>query len=159
MPTLHLICGLPGSGKSTLAAKLERELPALLFTPDTWIQRMNKDGHKKGKRKLVEELQWDAAQKALRLGLDVILENGFWTKQERLQYREQAHAIGAKTMLHFLDVPADELKSRLHNRNKNLPLHGSYVHPDLIDIWLTEFESPTAGVFRKISPSRCTFNV
>lgn len=143
MPTLHLICGLPGSGKSTLAAKLECELPGLLFTPDAWIERMNKDGHKKGKRKLVEELQWDAARKALRLGLDVILENGFWSKYERQQYREQATATGAQTILHFLDVPTDELKSRLHNRNKSLPPNACYVNPDLIDIWLTEFEPPS----------------
>lgn len=65
-----MICGLPGSGKSTLAAKLEGELPALLFTPDEWIHRMNEDGHNKGKRKLVEELQWRVALKVLSLGVE-----------------------------------------------------------------------------------------
>ena len=144
MSTLHLICGLPGSGKSTLAAKLEHDLPALLFAPDEWIERMNEDGHKKGKRKLVEELQWDVARKVLRLGLDVILENGFWSKQERQQYRNEAVAIGAQTKLYFLDVPTDELKRRLHERNKNLPANAFYVNPDLIDIWVNEFEPPTA---------------
>lgn len=144
MPTLHLICGLPGSGKSTLAAKLELDLPALLFTPDEWIERMNEDGHKKGKRKLVEALQWDVARKALRLRLNVILENGFWNKQERQRYREQATAIGAQTKVHFLDVPPEELKRRLHERNKNLHANSFYVNPDLIDLWLKEFEPPTA---------------
>lgn len=143
MATLHLICGLPGSGKSTLAAKLEKELPALLFSPDEWIERMNEDGHKKGKRKLVEELQWDVARKALKLGIDVVLENGFWSKQERTLYRNQASEIGAKAKLYFLDVPPDELKNRLRLRNENLPSSAFYVNPDLIDVWLKEFEPPT----------------
>lgn len=139
-----MICGLPGSGKSTLAAKLEQDLSALLFTPDEWIERMNEDGHKKGKRKLVEELQWDVARKALRLGLDVILENGFWSKQEREQFKLEAAAVGASTKLYFLDVPPEELKRRLHARNNNLPANAFYVNPDLIDTWLKEFEPPTA---------------
>ena len=138
-----MICGLPGSGKSTLAAKLERDLPALLFTPDEWIERMNEDGHKKGKRKLVEDLQWRVARNALRLGLDVVLENGFWSKQEREQFRLEAAAVGATTKLYFLDVPPEELKRRLHARNMNLPANAFYVNPDLIDTWLKEFEPPT----------------
>lgn len=139
-----MIRGLPGSGKSTLALQLERYLPGLLFTPDEWIERMNEEGHKKGKRKLVETLQWDVALKALRLGLNVILENGFWYKQERQDFREQAAAIGAETKLHFLDVPPEELKRRLNERNRNLPTNACFVNPDLIDLWLSEFESPTA---------------
>lgn len=139
-----MICGLPGSGKSTLAAKLERDLPALRFSPDEWIEHMNEDGHKKGKRKLVEELQWDVARKVLRLGVTVILENGFWSKKERKQYAEEAAAVGAQTKLHFLNVSPEELKRRLHERNKNLPANAFYVNPDLIDLWLKEFEPPTA---------------
>ncbi len=123
--------------------RLERELPALLFTPDVWIERMNEDGHKKGKRKLVEALQWDAGRKALGLGLNVVLENGFWSRQQRWTYRGQAAAVGAQTKLHFLDVSPEELKRRLHHRNSNLPADACYVNPDLIDLWLKEFEPPS----------------
>jgi len=139
-----MICGLPGSGKSTLAAQLEKNLPAMLFTPDEWIERMNEDGHKKGKRKLVEELQWDVARKALKLGLDVVLENGFWSKKERQKYRKEADEVSAKTKLYFLNVLPEELKRRLHERNSNLPANAFYVNPDLIDLWLKEFEPPTS---------------
>lgn len=138
-----MICGLPGSGKTTLAAKLEKELPALLLSPDEWLKRMNTDGHKKGKRKLVEELQWEVALKALKLGQSVVLENGFWSKQERVWYGEQAAAVGARTKLYFLEVAPDELKNRLRKRNENLPANACYVNPDLIDVWLEEFEPPT----------------
>jgi len=139
-----MICGLPGSGKSTLAAKLEAELPALRLIPDAWIARMNEHGHKKGKRKLVESLQWDVAQKTLHLGLDVVLENGFWSKQERQQYRRQAAAVGAQTKLYFLNVSIEELKRRLQARNKNLSGDTFYIDPQKIDSWLVEFEPPTS---------------
>ena len=138
-----MICGLPGSGKSTLASKLETNLPALRLIPDDWIERMNLDGHKPGKRKLVEELQLDVALKALRLGLNVVLENGFWSKHEREQCRKKAASVGAEIKLHFLDVSPAELKERIEKRNKNLQNGEMYVDPDKIDLWLQKFEAPT----------------
>ena len=143
MPTLHLICGLPGSGKSTLANKLERELPALRLAPDVWIKKLNEDGHNGGKRKLIESLQCEVALKALRLGVDVVLENGFWSKLERQQYRELARAECAKTKLYYLDVTVEELKRRLAQRNANLPSDAFYIDPEKLDRFALEFEVPT----------------
>lgn len=140
-----MICGLPGSGKTTLAAKMENEQRVLRLTPDEWIVRMNEEGHKKGKRRLVESLQFDVALKALRLGVDVVLENGFWYRQEREHYRARAVSVGAEVKLHFLDISKDELKRRIENRNQNLSIGSCYVNPDYIDAWLEEFERPDAG--------------
>ena len=144
MATLHLICGLPGSGKTTLAEKLERELPALRLTPDIWIKKFNQDGHNAGKRKLIESIQWDVALRTLKLGVNVVLENGFWSKQERQQYRQQARAQGAQTKLHYLDVSVEELKRRLVKRNANLPPDAFHIAPEKIDRFILEFEPPTA---------------
>jgi predicted kinase len=143
MPTLHLICGLPGSGKSTLAEKLEKELPALRLTPDIWIKKFNEDGHNAGKRKLIESIQCDIAIQVLKLGINVVLENGFWSKQERQQYRERARAHGAQTKLHYLDVTPDELKRRIASRNANLPPDAFHIDPEKIDRFVREFEAPT----------------
>jgi hypothetical protein len=77
MATLFLLCGLPGSGKSTLAKKIERERPALRLTPDEWMERLVGHGYDEEKRSAIEALQWDIAQRALSLGIDVILESGF----------------------------------------------------------------------------------
>jgi len=145
MPTLHLVCGLPGSGKSTLARRLERELPALRLTPDEWMARIvGGDGHDEAKRAAVEAVQWDVAARALTLGLDVILENGFWTRGERDDLRERAAALGAAVRLYYLDVPRDELVRRLEVRNAALPPDTFHVTVEELDLWSMWFEPPTA---------------
>lgn len=142
MSTLHLICGLPGSGKSTLAKKLEKEHPALLLTPDEWMERIVGDGYNDEKRTVIETIQWEIAQQALRLGIDVILESGFWSRKERDDLRIQAKSIGANTKLYFLDVSRDELLRRLRERNKNLPPNTFHVKESDLDEWIKHFEAP-----------------
>src|SRR5204862_8256337 len=122
MPTLHLICGMPGTGKSTLAANLEREHQALRLTPDDWMAVLvGGDGRDQEMRTKIEGLQLNVAVRALELGLDVVLDNGFWSRRERDEYRTRAAAIGAETRLYYLDIPKEEAKRRVALRNQNLP--------------------------------------
>lgn len=143
MPTLFLICGLPGSGKTTLAKRLERERPALRLTADEWMTRIAGDGNDGAKRAAVEEVQWEIAQQVLSLGVDVILESGFWARSERDEFRARATALGADTKLYYLDVPLDELKRRLTLRNAALPPDTFHVHVADLDSWAKGFEPPT----------------
>lgn len=143
MPFLHLICGLPGSGKTTLAKQLERDLPALRLAPDEWMARIVGDGYAEAKRAAVEAVQWEIAARALSLGVDVILENGFWSRSERDDFRARAAALGADTKLHFLDVPRDELLRRLALRNSALPPDTFRVNEAQLDSWSSRFEPPT----------------
>ena len=93
MPVLFLLCGLPGSGKTTLAMRLERERPALRLTPDEWIGALAIDSHDEEKRAAVEALQWEVAAQALVLGVDVVLDWGFWSRSERDDSgRERRHS-------------------------------------------------------------------
>jgi|SRR5579862_120466 len=143
MPTLFLICGLPGSGKTTLAKRLERERPALRLTPDEWMARIVGDGNDGVKRAAVEKVQWEIAQRVLSLGVDAILESGFWARSERDEFRAQAAALGADTKLYYLDVPLDELKRRLTLRNAVLPPDTFHVNVADLDSWASGFEPPT----------------
>jgi len=143
MPILHLICGLPGSGKTTFARRLERDLPALRLAPDEWMARIIGDGYDEAKRAAVEAVQWEIAARALSLGVDVILENGFWSRRERDDFRARAAALGAETRLHFLDVPRDELLRRLALRNATAPPDTFRVDAAQLDSWSRWFEPPT----------------
>ena len=125
MATLILICGMAGAGKTTLAKQLEISRHAIRLCPDEWIKAVLKDESDKSERDRlrdpVEAIQWKMAQRLLCLGVTVILENGFWTKDERDKFRSQGKALGARVELHFLDVPREEVWRRIDRRNSKLP--------------------------------------
>jgi predicted kinase len=148
MATLFLICGLPGSGKTTLAKQLEREHQALRLTPDEWIVRLfgthltlpTLDWC----RDPVEAVQWMVAERALSLGVNVILDFGFWTHNEREGFRSRAAALGARSEVRFLDVPRSVLSARLAARNADLPAYTFRVTEAQLDLWWSLFEPPTS---------------
>ena len=147
MATLILMCGLPGSGKTTLAGQLEHERHALRLTPDEWIVRLF--GNQLTLPTLdwcrdpVETVQWAVAERALSLGINVILDFGFWTRGEREEFRSRASALGARSEVHFLDVGREILSERLAQRNACLPEYAFQVTEAQIDLWWALFEPPT----------------
>jgi predicted kinase len=84
------------------------------------------------------------AQRALSLGLNVILDFGFWTRRERHGFRSQAAALGARSEVRFLDVPRSVLWERLAARNADLPLYAFQVTEAQLDLWWSLFEPPTS---------------
>jgi predicted kinase len=148
MATLFLICGLPGAGKTTLAKQLERSQPALRLAPDEWIAALladlNDTDERDRLRSPVEAVQWEVAKRALTLGIDVVLEWGFWSRDERAWYRSQAEALGARVELRYLALERDELWARLSRRNAQLPPGTFVVTHEQLDLWSAWFEPPSA---------------
>lgn len=142
MATLHLICGLPGSGKSTLARRLEAEGAGVRFAPDDWMLALGFGLYDEAARSHVEQLQWTLAQRLLASGVSVILENGFWSRAEREDYRSIADSLGVRTRLHYLAVPIEELERRIVARNTQMPAE-AVVEPRDLKVWLDVFEPPT----------------
>jgi predicted kinase len=147
MATLFLICGLPGAGKTTLAKQLELAKQALRLCPDEWIAPLLKDASDQAEldrlRSPIESVQWEVAKRVLSLGVNVILENGFWSQDERSSYRSKAESLGAKVELRFLEVSRDELWTRLSKRNANLPPGTFVVTKEQLEVWWSWFEPPT----------------
>lgn len=143
MATLFLMVGLPGAGKTTLAKRLEAERPALRLTPDEWMVTLGFDGFDEAARARVETLQWRVAARALVLGTDVVLDFGFWSREERAEFRRRARSLGAEVAIRFLDVPPSVLRERLAERRASGSWATFPVTERQLDGYLALFEAPT----------------
>jgi predicted kinase len=147
MATLYLMVGLPCSGKTTLAHKLEREQSALRLTPDEWqIRLFGQDAEEPEhdvRHTLIETMLWNIASRALALGTNVILDFGFWAREEREDFRLRAKELGASSEVHFLDVSEDELMRRLAVRNSQLSQESFHIPEDMMKPWIAFFQRPT----------------
>ena len=146
-PTLHLIVGLPGAGKTTLARRLGRDFRALRLTPDDWITTLYGASPSQpvldAARDPVERLQWEVAARTLELGVSVVLDFGFWSRDERELFRSRAAALGARTQVHALIVPLDDLWARVERRNLALPPGAFHVTRGQLEKWWSLFEAPS----------------
>jgi hypothetical protein len=142
MPVLHLICGLPGSGKSTLAHKLERGENTIWLSADEWMSQIVGDGYDEERRAAIERSQWELAKKLLKLGVNVVLDNGFWSRSERQTLCKEAAELGARTRLHVLDVRFAELQERVADRNRALPANAFPINAQDLEEWSKLFERP-----------------
>ena len=147
MATLHLMVGLPCSGKTTLAQKLEHELPALRLTPDEWqIRLFGQDAEEPehdARHSLIEAMLWNTASRALKLGMNVILDFGFWAREEREDYRSRAKHLGACSEVHYLDVSEAELLRRLEERNSQPSQESFLISEEAMKPWIAFFQKPT----------------
>jgi predicted kinase len=144
------MCGLPGSGKTTLAKRIEREAPALRLTPDEWMTPLYGeqicepdtldqwgDAHDR-----VEKVQWQLAERAIKLGVSVVLDFGVWAREEREDFRSRAAALGARSELLFVDAPLEVLKERVKARNERTS-HDAYpIRESDLDEWSALFQPP-----------------
>jgi predicted kinase/dephospho-CoA kinase len=116
-PQLVIFCGLPGSGKTTLGRQLERQLPAVRLCPDEWMAELGIDLFDETVRSSLEVKLWKLGQELLKLGQNVILENGLWSREERDDKRRDIARLDVDTQLHFFDIPFEELMRRIEIRN------------------------------------------
>jgi len=124
MPTAHLIHGYLGAGKTTFARQLERELPAIRFSHDERMTRLYGDDppvehFAEFYRRIYEQTE-EIWCRCLGLGLEVVLDFGFWNRKERDVTRAKISALGAQMRLYRLTCSAEEAWQRIEKRNANL---------------------------------------
>ena len=152
MATLHLMVGLPGSGKTTEAMRLAEQAHALRLTPDEWqYQLFGNDFIPDGentehdrRHTQIEALMWKTAQEVLRLGVDVILDFGFWAREERDALRAEAQKLSVGFQIHYMACSEEELWRRLQIRNRRAGETPVFrVSRENLREWAAVFQPPT----------------
>jgi predicted kinase len=146
MATLHLMVGLPCSGKTTRAKILEKEYNAIILALDKWhIKLFGNDTMEKThdiRHRIIEEIMLEIAERLLILGTNVILDFGFWGKEERMHLKNKAKELGVNFKIHFMDVPKEELHKRLFKRNNELPAGTFEIPKEKMDEYMELFQPP-----------------
>ena len=146
-PTVYLICGFIGAGKTTFAKELEKKTGAVRITKDEWSIRLigydpTIEGYAEHDHRIIE-LSRDVAFQLVEKGIDVILDEGFWGKQQRLELRMRIAEMGAKAVIYFLDTPLDVIRERVAERNGHLTPESFRISGELLDYYLQFWQPPS----------------
>ncbi|GGR00908.1 AAA family ATPase [Deinococcus ruber] len=124
--SIHALHGFLGSGKTTAARRLEQQLPALRYSSDEWMvqlfgpdppEEVFRPGLARGSTLI--RLQ---AERVLSLGVNVVLDEGYWTRASRDELRSWAASLngglGVPLYLYAVTVPEAEARARIERRNR-----------------------------------------
>ena len=137
MPTAHLMFGFLGSGKTTLAKRLELQHSAVRFTPDQWMARLFGEDPPTDtfldRAAAILDIMQPIWRRCLSLGLDVVLDYGFWSRAERDRVRAAVESIGATPVLWAVSCSDEEVRKRIALRNEAAH-HSLYIAPATFDL-------------------------
>lgn len=113
---LYLVCGLPGAGKTTRSQKIADATRALPLCADEWVLGLGRSLVDFEFRIRLQDCLLAHAGELLRRNMSVVIEFGSWHREERERIRQVAAREGAKSELHFVKAPLDELVRRVRAR-------------------------------------------
>jgi predicted kinase len=143
---VYVMCGFIGAGKTTFARDLEKRTGAVRITKDEWLIRlMGNDPTVEGFEEYdhrICDLSRDVAFDLAAKGIDVILDEGFWEREQRDTIRERINATGAKGVWYYLDTPIETIRERVAGRNNNLTNDSFSISREMLDNYLTYWQPP-----------------
>lgn len=127
-PTLHLVCGKIASGKSTLTARLAQTPRTVRISEDSLLAQLypGQIASLADYAACAARLRAAVAPLALQMlqaGVSVVLDFPANTPASRAWMRDLFQQADVPHVLHYLDVPDEECKARLRQRN------ASGLHP------------------------------
>jgi predicted kinase len=144
-PTLFLTVGLPGCGKTTAARQFEVNHSALRLTKDEWMKALYGDGNPSPASDVIEGRLIEIALRALTLGVNVPLDFGLWSRDERSALRCAGDQAGASVVIWYAAITADEQRRR-HNVRLAAEPHSTWpMSDDDLTTWAASFNEPTVG--------------
>ncbi len=148
-PTVYMLCGLTGSGKTTHAEKLVKKGFKRLSVDEVVFERHGRHGvdypeheyptHETEARNNLEKRLVDL----LNHGESVVLDYGFWSREDRDHYKRLIESNGGEWRLLYFKVDHDELLERLRKRNERTDANALKVTEDMLTgDFVNRFEEP-----------------
>ncbi|MBZ0237130.1 MAG: ATP-binding protein [Deltaproteobacteria bacterium] len=152
MATVHLVYGPVGAGKTTYGRALAAERGAVFFCLDEWMATLFLMDAPSPitldwalpRTERCEAQIWAVARQVLARGIDVILELGFFTRDQRARLRDLVAAAGSPIEVHVLEVPQDVRRERVRARNRGSATLTVEVEDAMFD-WAEGYYEPPAG--------------
>jgi len=145
--TVHILCGFIGAGKTTFAKRLEERTGAVRITKDEWlIQIIGNDPTIHGLEAYDGRmcgLSRDVAFRLAAKGVDVIIDEGVWEKEQRDILRRLTEEAGAQAVVYYLDTPMDTIRERVARRTLNPGKESFKISGELLDFYLQYWQPPS----------------
>ncbi len=148
-PIIYLLCGLTGSGKTTYAEGLIHDGATKLSIDEEVFNEHGRYGvnypedqytekEVKAKKALEQKLK-----DLLTSGKSVVLDYGFWKKEDRDYYKKLIEENGGQWKLVYFKADNDELLERLKERNKRTDANALTVTKEMfLNDFVRRFEEP-----------------
>lgn len=149
MKKVILICGKICSGKSYYARKLKEENNAVILSTDEATFDLINNEQGEFYNIFAEKVNLYLRKKAVeivRAGVNVILDWGFWTEQNRREISEYLAVNNVKFEWHYVDVDNLQWQKNIAERNKKI-VEGNggcdfYIDNGLLEKVQSMFEIP-----------------
>jgi predicted kinase len=144
-PTLFLTVGLPGTGKTTAARRIEAEQRALRLTKDEWVKALYGHDNPDSASGVIEGRLIQIAMRALELGINVVIDYGLWSRDERSALRQAASDVGAAVVICYFELTPAEQRKRLDKRSVEAPHETWPMSAQELTEWASKIDIPTSG--------------
>ena len=148
MPKVYLMCGKICSGKTTHANQLRTQHRAVVLSVDEITLALF--GQDAGDQhdtyvERAENYLYHKSLEILESGINVVLDWGFWTKQERDYARNFYGSRNVEHEFHYIDISDSEWEKCLRQRNRDVlerRTDAYYVDEGLAAKFASIFEKP-----------------
>ena len=151
MARLIIVTGPTGVGKTTYSISLSKDIGAVRFSIDPWMQNLfSKDMTSLDYDWMIERVNrcyvqvWQVSEQILKLGGNVVLDLGFTTKQQRSHFADLAKDLDVNPEVHYLSATKEVRKKRVEKRNteKDPSVYSFEVTDFMFDFMEPNYEVP-----------------
>ena len=138
---MHMICGRVGAGQTTYGRRFASECGGVFFCLDEWMATLFMIDAPAPitlewalpRTQRCEQQIWMVARQLIGRGIEVVLELGFFTREQRDRVRGLAQSAGVAIELHVQEVPREVRRDRVRERNRGTATYTVDVDDAMFD--------------------------